>query len=245
MNPQQDNHSELISNLASTATLPCPLSPGQISRLSSFVDIFVQWNVQYSFSRSVTPPEIIRNLVFPSVAFAKYFQPDSSVLDLGSGPGIPGIPLAIARPDLKVHLVESSEKPFHFIHASKTELEIDNVTAVNLRAEELAQDTKWRGEFDYVIARSFVPLPIVVETAAAFNKIGGYTVVQISNALADEIRSNPPDSTVTGLWFYDVSVVDLSIAGIEPISFASFVKEQTCPREYPRSWKKMKNQPLW
>ncbi len=245
MNTPQDNHSELISELASTATLPCPLSQDQISRLSLFVDIFVHWNFQYSFSTSVTPREIIRSLVFPSFAFAKYLQPDSSVLDLGSGPGIPGIPLAIARPDLKLHLVESSEKPFHFIHACKTELEIGNLTAVHLRAEELAGDTKWRGEFDYVIARSFAPLPVVVETAAAFNKIAGYTIVQISNALAEEIRSNPPDSRVTGLWFYDVSAVDLSIDGIEPISMASFVKEQSCPREYPRSWKKMKNQPLW
>ena len=245
MNALKENYSKQISSLAASAKLPLSLSKKHINILSQFVGLFLKWNKSYSFSKFKTPGDIIRNLVFPSCAFSVYLQPNASVLDLGSGPGIPGIPLAIVRPDLSMHLVESSEKSFQFIHACKTSLSLDNVLGANIRAEELARDAKWKGVFNYVIARSFAPLPVVVEIAAAFNKVGGYTIVQVSKTNAGKLRSRAPDSTATGLWFNDVSTVDLSIDGVPPIELASFVKEHRCPVKYPRSWKKMKNRPLW
>jgi 16S rRNA (guanine527-N7)-methyltransferase len=95
----------------------------------------------------------------------------ATIADLGSGPGLPGLPLAIALPDAAVHLVESSMRKAEFLERCVRECDLGNVEVVRARVEE------WTASVDLVTARALAPLEVVVEYAAPLLRIGGTLVV--------------------------------------------------------------------
>jgi 16S rRNA (guanine527-N7)-methyltransferase len=96
------------------------------------------------------------------------------IADLGAGAGLPGLPLAVARPDAQVVLIESNNRKCEFIAAAARASSIDNATAVHARAEAWAAGHE---RFDLVTARALAPLAVVAEYAAPLLKIGGTLVV--------------------------------------------------------------------
>ncbi len=96
------------------------------------------------------------------------------IADLGAGPGVPGLPLAIALPAAAVSLVESSARKCEFINGVIEQCAISNATAVCVRAEAW---TAGRDGFDLVTARALAPLPVVAEYAAPLLELGGWLVV--------------------------------------------------------------------
>jgi 16S rRNA (guanine527-N7)-methyltransferase len=95
----------------------------------------------------------------------------TTIADLGSGPGLPGLPLAIALPHAAVHLVESSIRKFEFLERSVRKCDLGNVEVVHARIEA------WTASVDVVTARALAPLEVVVEYAAPLLRIGGTLVV--------------------------------------------------------------------
>jgi 16S rRNA (guanine527-N7)-methyltransferase len=94
-----------------------------------------------------------------------------TIADLGSGAGLPGLPLAIALPDAHVHLVESSKRKCEFLDRAVRECDLRNVEVVYARIEQ------WTASVDVVTARALAPLEVVVEYAAPLLRIGGTLVV--------------------------------------------------------------------
>ena len=94
-----------------------------------------------------------------------------TIADLGSGAGLPGLPLAIALPEADVHLVESSRRKCEFLERAAAECDLENVAVVHARIEG------WRASVDLVTARALAPLEVVVEYAAPLLRIGGTLVV--------------------------------------------------------------------
>ena len=102
-----------------------------------------------------------------------YFPQNGRVLDLGTGAGFPGVPLAILRPDMYVVLVDSIQKKLTFIEDACRELGIRNVKCVHIRAEEGGRRRKTRESFDVVTARAVKAMPVSSEWAMPFVKVGG------------------------------------------------------------------------
>jgi 16S rRNA (guanine527-N7)-methyltransferase len=98
-------------------------------------------------------------------------QAAATIADLGSGPGLPGLPLAIALPHASVHLVESSMRKCEFLERAIRRCELSNVEVVHARIE------RWTASVDLVTARALAPLEVVVEYAAPLLRIGGTLVV--------------------------------------------------------------------
>ncbi|MGI8428039.1 MAG: 16S rRNA (guanine(527)-N(7))-methyltransferase RsmG [Solirubrobacteraceae bacterium] len=96
------------------------------------------------------------------------------IADLGTGAGFPGLPLAIARPDATLSLVESSARKCAFVRRAVNACGLQNVRVVNARAEQWPEGLK---EFELVTARALAPLPVVAEYAAPLLRIGGALVV--------------------------------------------------------------------
>lgn len=114
------------------------------------------------------------------------FLAGMSVMDLGSGAGLPGIPLAIARPDLNVILLDSSEKRTKFLREAVGFLELKNVEVVRARAEEAGRDPLWRDVLDIVTARAVAPLSTLVEYALPFLRVRGLFMAQRGPKAAQE-----------------------------------------------------------
>ncbi len=148
-------------------------------------------------------------------------------LDLGSGAGLPGLPLAVAWPESRWTLVDAGGRRVEFLAAAVARLGLgDRVVVVAGRAEELARRRDLRGGFDLVVARGFGPPAVTAECGAGFLAVGGRLVV-----------SEPPGGRA-GRW----PAVGLAMLGMDPAEVvegggASYVvvrQATACPDRYPR-----------
>jgi 16S rRNA (guanine527-N7)-methyltransferase len=100
------------------------------------------------------------------------------VVDVGSGGGLPGLPLKIARPDLEMTLLEADQaKAAFLVHACAT-LGLLGVEVVAMRAEEAAHDPRFREAFDVAVARALAPMPVLAELCLGFVRVGGRLLAQ-------------------------------------------------------------------
>lgn len=117
-----------------------------------------------------------------------YFPQNGRVLDLGTGAGFPGVPLAILRPDMYVVLVDSIQKKLTFIEDACRELGIRNVKCVHIRAEEGGRRRKTRESFDVVTARAVKAMPVISEWAMPFVKVGGVFCAMKGPGAEEELK---------------------------------------------------------
>src|ERR1700682_2837376 len=117
-------------------------------------------------------------LIEDCLVLAQYLGDATSVVDVGSGAGLPGVPLKIARPDLELTLVEAdADKAACLVHACAT-LGLAAVEVVARRAEEIGHDPRFRERFDVAVARALAPTPVLAELCLALVRVGGRLLAQ-------------------------------------------------------------------
>ncbi len=126
------------------------LSEEQIQQFEQLEDLYKDWNAQINVISRKDIDELYLRHVLHSLAIAKVvsFQPKSKVLDVGTGGGFPGIPLAILFPETQFYLVDSIGKKIKVVQEVANALELKNVRAEHLRAEKV------KGEFDFIVSRA-------------------------------------------------------------------------------------------
>ena len=105
-----------------------------------------------------------------------------TLVDVGSGGGLPGLPLKISRPDLTVTLIESDQAKAAFLVRACADLGLRGVEIVPRRAEDAGRDPRYRDEFDVAVVRALAPLPVLVELCLPFVKVGGRLLAQKTRA---------------------------------------------------------------
>jgi 16S rRNA (guanine527-N7)-methyltransferase len=138
---------------AGTAALGVPLDAAQVAQFSKLVAELVKWNRAYSLTAITEPGEILTHHLLDSLA-ANTDLAGTTVADVGTGPGFPGLPLAIVNPARRFTLIDAVDKKLRFIDHAARELGLSNVQTRHGRVEQLTGDA-----FDTVIARAFAPLP--------------------------------------------------------------------------------------
>ena len=221
--------------------LPFDFPDPPLLQLITYINLFHKWNLEYKFSRAKTPDEIVSSLIIPSLLLGLLVDPKAIAVDLGTGPGIPGIPLRILYPDLRLTLIESSTKSTEFLGLVRNELDLANLEIVDGRAEVLAHNPDMHGQFNLALARSFAPLPVVAEIASGFLKPGGCLLVQCSKETSSEL----PGSVEPGIVFDRLGAILQGSPDPMAQYFIRFRQMSATPSDFPRSWKKMKNRPIW
>ncbi len=127
----------------------------QIARFGKLEPLYAEWNAQINVISRKDFDGFYEHHVLHSLAIAKLisFTPGTKVLDVGTGGGFPGIPLAIMFPEAQFHLVDSIGKKIKVVNAVIEALELKNVTAQQIRAEEL------KDKYDFVVSRAVTRLP--------------------------------------------------------------------------------------
>ena len=126
-------------------------------------------------------------------------NPDLSIIDIGTGAGFPGIPLKILLGQPRLVLLDSRAKKATFLHHVTQRLELSNVEIVIGRAEEIAHLPLYRQQFDLVVSRAIASLPVLVELALPFCRIGGEFVAQKKGEIRQEIiKANKAIDTLGG-----------------------------------------------
>lgn len=150
---------QLESNLLrGLSALELDLSEQDIARLLQFIQLLEKWNKTYNLTAVRDPLQMVPLHLLDSLAMLPWLQGDT-VLDVGTGPGLPGIPLAIVRPDIAFTLLDSNSKKTRFITQAVMELGLENVAVVQSRAETFQPE----GTFSTIIARAFASIPEMLD----------------------------------------------------------------------------------
>jgi 16S rRNA (guanine527-N7)-methyltransferase len=121
------------------------------------------------------PPE---ELIDDSLVLLEHLEDAGRLVDVGSGGGLPGLPLKIARPDLQVTLVESDQAKAAFLVRACAALGLDGVEVLARRAEEVGRDPLYRESFDVAVARALAPMPVLAELCLPLVRVGGRLLAQ-------------------------------------------------------------------
>ena len=187
---------------AGLAQLRIELAPAQVDQLLAYLALLAHWNTVHNLTAVRDPAQMVPRHLLDSLAVLPWVQGDT-LCDLGSGAGLPGIPLAIAAPRRRTWLVESTGKKARFLELVVRELGLANVQVVAERAES----AKVPQRVDTVTARALAALPQIVRYAGRWLAPGGRLLALKGPGHADELAGLPagwkveaiPRLTVPGL----------------------------------------------
>ncbi len=148
---QSDSASGLISG---AAQLGVRIEPAQAAQLLQLLDELEQWNRAYNLTRITGRAAMIAGHLLDSLAASNQLQ-GTSIADLGTGAGFPGLPLAIVHPEREFTLIDGTAKKIRFVEHAARVLGLSNVRALHARAETLRTEAP----FDTIVARALAPLP--------------------------------------------------------------------------------------
>ena len=210
-----DLDAPLRAGLAALA-LPGELAPP----LLAYLDLLARWNRTYNLTAVRDPGEMVSRHLLDSLAMRPYLDGIGTLADLGTGPGLPGIPLAIAMPGLRVTLVEANGKKARFLREAVRTLGLGNAEVAESRIEALQRP----GAFDAITARALATLPQILAFGAHLLAPGG-TLLAMKGARPDEeIAALPPGWRLQALHRLQVPGLDgerhLAVVGREPAATA-------------------------
>ncbi|PWU18093.1 MAG: 16S rRNA (guanine(527)-N(7))-methyltransferase RsmG [Candidatus Rokuibacteriota bacterium] len=153
-------------------------TPDEVGRFRRYVELLVLWNRSYRLTGVRSAREIVEHLIQDSLLFLTWIPAlPIKVVDLGSGAGVPGIPLQVVRPDLSLTLIEARRKPVSFLSTVKRELQLEGIEVLEGRAEDLARTrSDLRGAFDVVVSRAVGTPGTLLPVSMQFLKPGGMFV---------------------------------------------------------------------
>jgi 16S rRNA (guanine527-N7)-methyltransferase len=186
------------------ASLGLDLPPAAQARLAAYVRLLEKWNRVHNLTAVREPGRMVVLHLLDSLAVLPHVEAAKCLLDVGSGAGLPGIPMAIARPDLAVTLLDSSHKKAAFLEQAKAELGLANVDVVCERVE------RWNPgrRFDAVVSRAFAELSEFVAQAKHLVAPGGRLLAMKGVHPFEEIERLPASHRVA-------SVVELNVPRLD------------------------------
>ena len=156
-----------------------------------------------------------------------------TAIDIGTGAGLPGLPIKIARPELTLTLLEATGKKAAFLERLVQQLGLAGVTVVHARAEELAHDPAHRAAYHLALARAVAPLRVLVELALPFLRVGGYLATPKGSAAAREAKQAAAALQICGGRLELLRPLDLPGPGPIP-TLVLISKIADTPDRYPR-----------
>ncbi len=214
------------------------LSPGQLEQFDIYYQELVDWNQRINLTAITDYEEVQIKHFLDSLTVTLAWQPlisnaDSYVIDVGTGGGIPGIPLKILFPNIRLVLLDATAKKATFLHHLKDRLGLDDVEIVVGRAEDIAHKTQYRERFDLVLSRAVAPLPTVVELTLPLCTIGGSFVAQKKGAIDPEISRAKQAINLLGGNLREVKRIDLE-EFTDARQLIIIDKVSPTPSKYPR-----------
>ena len=217
------------------------VAAAQAEALCDYAEFLVSENEKYNLTALTAPEDVAVKHFLDSLLPLKFgFPPQgASVIDVGSGAGLPAIPLAVARPDLDVTALDATEKKVAFI-AEAAQVAGAKVTAVAARAEEAAKPPL-RGSFDCAVSRGVAALNVLCELCMPFVKVGGVFLAYKGRGADAELAEAKNAIAVLG---GEVERVERAGLGEAERALVFIRKVKPTHEVYPRAFAKIKKKPL-
>lgn len=217
----------------------------QIRQFCRFEELLLETNKVMNLTAITDPGEVAVKHMADSVSCydERYFPKDASLLDLGTGAGFPGIPLAIFRPDLTVTFFDSLQKRLNFLNEVCRETGLRKVAFLHGRAEEMAHQEAYREQFDLVTSRAVARLSILCEWALPYVRNNGLFIALKGAQYEEEIKEASNALRILGGTLEEVRPVTLP--GLSDKRAVLYIRKSgTSPAKYPRKPKMAAKHPL-
>jgi len=224
------------------ATRGLILTQNQKDQFYRFYELLIEWNEKMNLTGITEIEEVYAKHFFDSLdPFIGVIHDHTlRICDVGTGAGFPGMPLAIAYPNVQFSLIDSLNKRIEFLKFCTKELELKNVTALHTRAEEFSLTN--RESFDIVTSRAVARLNMLCELCAPLVKIGGQFITLKGPAGHEELKEAKQGPFKLGLKLKDISEETINDVGSR-INI-TFDKVSPTPKKYPRQFGQIKKNPL-
>lgn len=225
---------------SASAALGVALDDEMLVRFARYRELLLTWNDRFNLTAIREPDEIERRLFLDALAMVPALdrivtsvtertQRAARLVDVGSGAGLPGLALKIARPEIEVTLIDATAKKVAFLDAVIAELALPAARAIHGRAEQLGQDSVYRGQFDVATARAVASLPILLEYAVPFLTVGGSALLPKGLAIEDELRQGQRAAAKLG-----ARIVSADLLADTATRLVVAEKRSPTPTHYPR-----------
>ena len=216
------------------------LSESMLEAFHVYAALLKEWNEKINLTAITEEPLVVEKHFYDSLLIAKNMDfAGKTIADIGSGAGFPGMALAIAFPESKVTLIDSTRKKFLFLDEVKKTLKLKNVNFHVGRVEEMKRE---KNHFDIVTARGFAAMNIFLEVASPLAKIGGTLIAMKSLKGEEELVKSK--FALRRLCLEKTSTQKDVLPDGEIRLNYYFVKKENTPSSYPRPWGEILKKPL-
>lgn len=218
----------------------------QLAKFDKYISLLIQWNKKMNLTAIVEPEEIIVEHFLDSISIFKVMDIEDhhSIIDVGTGAGFPGIPIKIAKPQVKLVLLDSLKKRTEFLKIVAEELNLNDIEVIHSRAEDLAREENYRENFDLVVSRAVASLNMLAEYCIPFVKVGGYFVSYKGPAAYKELQdAGKAIEVLSGQKEPQIRKVSVPFSQ-KTHKLVIIQKNTKTPKKYPRSPGKIKKSPL-
>ena len=222
------------------------LNDNKLEKLYLYKEMLVEWNEKINLTAITDDEEIIAKHIVDSLEIVKHIKQGQSIIDVGTGAGLPGVIIAIYfEGNVNITLFDALNKRILFLQQVIEKLELTNVQAVHGRAEETSKDIKFRESYDVAVSRAVARLNILLELTVPFVKVGGNCIYMKADKTKEELDEakraiKELDLSLTSVKEYSIKMDDQELK--HTIITLSKLKETK--DKYPRKFAKIKKSPL-
>lgn len=207
----------------------------QYNQFIKYMRLLQEWNEKINLTAITEDKDVVKKHFIDCIkAFkSEAIRNAETIIDVGTGAGFPGLPIAIMNPNVKVTLLDSLNKRINFLNLVVRELGLKNVVTIHSRAEDGARNIELREKFDVATSRAVANMSVLSEFCIPYVKVNGYFVALKGPAIEEELKAGEKAIEVLGGELknkieYDIEESDLNHNIVE------IQKIKKCPKTYPR-----------
>lgn len=215
------------------------------NKFITYKELLKEWNEKINLTAIIEDEEIIKKHFIDCIkAFAcDEFKKAKSLIDVGTGAGFPGLPIAIMREDIKVTLLDSLNKRINFLNQVKNSIDLNNVETIHSRAEDGARDKNLRECFDIATSRAVANMCVLSELCLPYVKVGGYFIALKGPNIVEEL--NESKNAIGTLGGKLQSIIEVEVEGTNLKHNLVIIKKiNETPKIYPRKAGSITKKPL-
>lgn len=228
----KNKEQRLIENMK---MISVELTDKQVSQFIKFYEMLVEWNKVMNLTGITEYDEVVMKHFVDSLSIVKVngFDNVTTIIDVGTGAGFPGIPLKIVFPEIKITLLDSLNKRIKFLNAVIDELELENIETIHGRAEDFSKKEDYREQYDLCVSRAVANLATLSEYCLPYVKEDGYFLPYKSGDIKEEAANSKKAVKILGGSIEDIISFEIPDTDMAR-TILKIHKTKATPKRFPR-----------